>query len=561
MGPLLDIRGLRIEVEEAPEGQPIVQNIDLTVNRGEVVALIGESGSGKTSICLAALGYFRPGLKIAAGSISLDGTDILSLSGPELRDLRGRRVAYVAQSAAASFNPGLNIGYQVVEPALVHNVLPREEARERAISLYGQLELPDVEGIGRRFPHQVSGGQLQRLMAAMAMCCGPELLVFDEPTTALDVTTQISVLKSFREVVREQNAAAIYVTHDLAVVAQIADRIIVLLNGQIQEQGTTEKIITRPNHEYTRLLMAAGDLDAAAGEKVGSPGRGAAEEPPLLRVSGLTAGYGGRDRQGNPAVPILKDIDLTVEASSVVGVIGESGSGKTTLGRVVAGLLPLAKGEISLNGSPVKPAVAERSRDELRRIQMVFQMADTALNPAHSVGKILGRPVEYFQGLTGAKKRARVAELLDMVQLPADFRSRRPDELSGGQKQRINLARALAADPTLVICDEVTSGLDTVVRLAIIDLIRELHRNLGISFLFISHDISTIASLAGEVLVMYRGRIVEQGPTDRVLESPREDYTRILMASVPHLRIGWLDEAMDKRASVLNSNRDLVLSD
>ncbi|MEW6267630.1 MAG: ABC transporter ATP-binding protein [Thermodesulfobacteriota bacterium] len=587
MEPLLEIQGLRIDMEGANKSSPIVKDIDLTVYRGEVVALIGESGSGKTTICLAAMGYVRPGLKISAGAIRFGETDVLSLTGQALRDLRGRRVAYVAQSAAAAFNPGLRINSQVEEPAIVHHVMPRKEARSKAVNLYRQLKLPDADHIGRRFPHQVSGGQLQRLMAAMAMCCGPELLIFDEPTTALDVTTQIDVLQSFKEVIRTQGVAAIYVTHDLAVVAQIADRIIVLLNGEIQEQGRTEDIIGRPRHEYTSMLMAACDPDSArasACEKLMAvraracgrlvAARAKANDngvaptakngnlgAALIQVRGLTAGYGGQSGDDMPKHPILHDINLAVGRSSFLGIIGESGSGKTTLGRVIAGLLPPARGEILLEGKPLKPTVKQRSRDELRRIQMVFQMADTALNPSHSIAKILGRPLEYFQGVTGRRKKEKVAELLDMVQLPAHLGSRKPQELSGGQKQRINLARAFAANPQIVICDEVTSGLDTVVRMSIIDLIRELHGQLGITFLFISHDISTIASLAQEVVVMHQGTVVEQGPLDQVLTRPKKPYTQVLMTSVPHLRVGWLDEAIIERNRVLCSADNLRLAD
>jgi peptide/nickel transport system ATP-binding protein len=283
-------------------------------------------------------------------------------------------------------------------------------------------------------------------------------------------------------------------------------------------------------------------------------------DDPLIEVKGVTAGYGGNSRDGLPKVPILKDTNMTVGRSSVLGIIGESGSGKTTLGRVIAGLLPLATGEIRLEGKLLKPSVKQRSRDELRSIQMVFQMADTALNPSHTIAKILGRPIEYFQGITGQRKKEQVADLLEMVQLPAHLASREPRDLSGGQKQRINLARAFAANPKIVICDEVTSGLDTVVRMSIIDLIRDLHDKLGISFVFISHDISTIASLAQDVVVMHLGKIVEQGTIDRVLSRPEDPYTRVLMTSVPHLRVGWLDEAIRKRECVLRSADDLVLS-
>jgi peptide/nickel transport system ATP-binding protein len=569
MEPLLRIHGLRIDVEGGPDAPAIVKDINLTVNRGEIVALIGESGSGKTTICLSAMGYVRPGLKIASGDIHFGGVDVRSLSGQALRDLRGKRIAYVAQSAAAAFNPGLNIGSQVQEPALIHRVMSERDAKTRAVDLYGQFRLPNPETIGRRFPHQVSGGQLQRLMAAMAMCCGPEMIVFDEPTTALDVTTQIDVLKSFKDVIRKQGVAALYVSHNLAVVAQMADRIIVLLNGRIQEQGGTNEIISSPKNEYTHMLMAACDPDSARAKscnrlmeiRAGASDRlninlreGSSKIRPLpveetdgrsalLQVRNLSAGYGG--------IRILQDINLEVRDTSITGIIGESGSGKTTLGRVLSGLLPLETGEIRLEGKLLKPSVRQRKRDELRRIQMVFQMADTALNPAHTIEKILGRPVEYFQGFTGEKRSRQVRELLEMVQLPGNLGSRRPQELSGGQKQRVNLARAIAANPQIIICDEVTSGLDTVVRMSIIDLIRELHTQLRVTFLFISHDISTIASLANDVVVMHQGKIVERGLVENILKQPHEPYTKILMASVPHMRMGWLEEAIIERDSLL----------
>ena len=588
MTPLLEIKNLSIDIDGNRTRSPIVKNVSFSVNRGEVVALIGESGSGKTTLCLSALGYVRAGLKITSGSIRFGSSDVLSLEGRELRNFRGSRVAYVAQSAAAAFNPGIRIGPQVVEPAIIHKTMPLDKARSRAIELYRQLMLPDSDSIGRRFPHQVSGGQLQRLMAAMAMCCGPEMLLFDEPTTALDVTTQIDVLKAFKDVVTQQGVATIYVSHDLAVVAQIADRIIVLLNGEIMEQGTTEDIICRPQHDYTRMLMAACDPDSAlacACEDLTALRENACssrevtrvmttctpdysedfpqkkKDGPLLEINGLVAGYGGLDRDKLPKIPILKDIDLKIPETSIVGIIGESGSGKTTLGRVIAGLQPSARGEVHLNGRTLHPSVRKRSKDELRRIQMVFQMADTALNPTHTIEKIIGRPVEHFQGLTGKELKKKVMDLLELVQLPAHIGSRKPQELSGGQKQRVNLARAFAANPEIVICDEVTSGLDTIVRMSIIDLIKDLHCKLGITFLFITHDISTIASLAQDIVIMSQGRVVEQGPVKQVLTEPAHQYTKILMASVPHLRMGWLDEAIEERDCVMLSTEDSVADD
>jgi peptide/nickel transport system ATP-binding protein len=546
--PLLEISGLRVDVTST--GANIVKDIDLTVKKGEVVALIGESGSGKTTIALSALGYTRPGLRVTSGSVRFDGDDILTMSSHERRSIRGHRIAYVAQSAAASFNPGLSIGYQVTEPAALHSYLDPKQAADHAHNLYKQMLLPDPERIGERFPHEVSGGQLQRLMAAMGLSCDPDLVIFDEPTTALDVTTQIDVLKVFKDAIREREAAAIYVSHDLAVVAQIADRIFVLLNGEVVETGTTDELINDPKHNYTRLLMAACDPDKARvrSRPAAVSASPTVSQPTNLQVKSLWAGYGGTDNNGLPKVSVLKDISMSVAKGSIVGVIGESGSGKSTLARAVAGFLPPAKGEVLLDGKSLPRAISDRSRDQLRQVQMVTQMADTALNPSQTIGKILRRPVQFLRGASGSECDGIVEELMDKVKLDRDLLNRRPKELSGGQKQRINLARALAADPMLILCDEVTSALDTVVRNSIIDLIDELRETDGISFLFISHDISTIATLADEVVVMYQGEIVENGQTENVINAPEHAYTKQLMTAVPHLRQGWLEEALANRS-------------
>lgn len=565
MDPLLEIRGLRIEVEKPARANmaPIVSNIDLEVMPGEVVALVGESGSGKTTISLAAMGYTKPGLKIAGGSVILGKTDVRALEGTALRQLRGDRVCYVAQSAAAGFNPAMTITDQVIEPVLEHRKMPRADASRRALDLYRQLDLPQPETIGHRYPHQVSGGQLQRLMAAMAMCSGPELILLDEPTTALDVTTQIEVLKSFKTLIKNSGSAAIYVSHDLAVVAQIADRVVVLLNGEIREQGRVENVLLDPKDDYTSVLMAAADPELSLSRRndtaevfSGEPAREV-----LVEIANLTAGYGGTDRNGMPLVPVLRDINLSIRPGTVLGVIGESGSGKTTLARSLAGLLPWAKGDVKLNGVLLNKTVRSRSLDELRQIQMVFQSADVSLNPNHTIGKILGRPISYFQGLRGSANRKAVADLLELVKLPPAFAERKPGELSGGQKQRVNLARALAAKPEIVLCDEVTSALDAVVRESVIALIRELSRDLGLSFMFVTHDISTIAALCEEVVVMYRGEIVEAGRTANILHDPQHPYTKVLMASVPRLRPGWLEEAVAERHSILATSKDLEIAD
>jgi peptide/nickel transport system ATP-binding protein len=519
----LDVRG------RPPGGTyvPIVTGVSLSVKKGEVLALIGESGSGKSTISLAAMGFARPGCRIFGGQVVLNGRDIMTLAPPERHSLRGREVAYVAQSAAASFNPAIRIGKQVTEAPLWHGTADAATAANTAFELYQKLDLPDPEHIGSRFPHQVSGGQLQRLMAAMAMSCGPDLLILDEPTTALDVTTQIEVLKAFKSIIREQGTAAIYVTHDLSVVAQMADRILVLKDGAVVEAGETDQIIHAPQHAYTKTLM-----DAVT-PKV-RPVQAEPKKPEIvLSARNITAGYG--------ATTILRNVSVNVSKGTVVGVIGESGCGKSTLARVIAGLTPTREGETQIEGKTVAPSVGARDKATLRDCQIVFQMADTALNPRMRIRDLLGRPLRFYHSLKGRAQVDRVAELLTLVDLPPEFASRYPGELSGGQKQRVNLARALAADPKVILCDEVTSALDTVVAAGVIALLNDLKDRLGVSFMFISHDLSTVSSFADDVVVLYAGRVMEKGPAAAVFQPPFHPYTKLLLASVPEMRQGWLE--------------------
>ena len=558
---LLEIDQLQIDARK-DDGSllPIVKGVSFNVNRGEVVALIGESGSGKTTIALSALGYSKPGLEFTGGEVRLEGRDVITMPSEEKRQLRGERVAYLAQSAAATFNPALTIGEQVTESAVLHGHFNQEEATQRAVSLYHALELPDPERLGKRYPHQVSGGQLQRLMAAMALCSKPDLLVLDEPTTALDVTTQIEVLKSFKSVIEQEGSSAIYVTHDLSVVAQIADHIIVLYAGEIQEHGNAGQVINQPSHDYTRRLMAAVRPPPAAGQGDETSGKHR-RDAPALEVKNIIAGYGRKQADGTPAITVLRDVHMTIERGHTVGIIGESGCGKSTLARVMSGLLPASKGEVLLDGEALQPDLRKRSRNQLQKIQFVFQMADTALNPRQRIDQILGRPLEFYLGLKGQEKRRRIAELLQMVELPQEFAGRYPEELSGGQKQRVNLARALAASPEVLLCDEVISALDTIVGANIIELLKRLRKQTGVSFVFISHDLSTVASFADEIVVLYAGRVVEQGKTDHVLAPPYHPYTRLLISSVPELRVGWLEETMQTQEAQAGIDRVVKLTD
>ena len=559
MSVLLEVDDLKISARRDDDSLlPIVKGVSFSVARGEVVALIGESGSGKTTIALSALGYTKPGLEFAGGEVRLEGEDVITMGSDQLRTLRGQRVAYLAQSAAATFNPALTIGEQVTESCVLHGILNQEQATERAETLYRALELPDPDRLGRRYPHQVSGGQLQRLMAAMALCGKPDLLVLDEPTTALDVTTQIEVLKAFKSVIKQEGSAAIYVTHDLSVVAQIADHIVVLYAGEVQEHGSAEQVVNQPGHDYTRRLMHAVRPPPAAGQGDESLGEHTRESP-ALQVKDITAGY-GRKHNGMPAITVLRDVNVSIERGHTVGVIGESGCGKSTLARVMAGLLPAAQGQVLLDGDELQPALQKRKRSELQKIQFVFQMADTALNPRQRIDHILGRPLGFYLGLKGNEKRRRIMELLDMVELPQDFAGRYPEELSGGQKQRVNLARALAASPEVLLCDEVISALDSIVGANVIELLKRLRKQTGVSFVFISHDLSTIASFADEIVVLYAGRVVEQGTTDHVLSPPYHPYTRLLISSVPELRVGWLEETMQTQEAQAGIDRVVTLT-
>ncbi len=544
--PLLTVRNLEVSVREKRGNEfRIVEDISFDVKPGEVIALIGESGSGKTTISLSCMGYTRSGCHITGGSVHLAGTDVLTQSLPKLQELRGKDITYVAQSAAASFNGAMTIDAQVTEIPVITGAMSRADALKRAARLYADLELPNPDTIGQRYPHQVSGGQLQRLMAAMAMISDPRLLILDEPTTALDVTTQIEVLASFKKLIADNRTAAIYVTHDLSLVAQIADHILVLKDGKMVEYGTTGDIIRNPQHAYTKALMAAAHLMP---DEIPTPAVVDTTDAPLIEVRGVTAGYGSRQE-----AIALQDIDLKIKQGETVGVIGESGSGKTTLGRLISGLMGAREGGVYLDGRQLPQYVAQRSRDDLRQVQFAFQMADVALNPRQRIDKILGRPMMFYRGLGAQDAKREAARLLERMDLPVSFASRFPPELSGGQRQRVNLARALAAEPRLIICDEITSALDTIVAQQILDLLRDLQDELNLSYMFITHDIATVSRISDRIAVMRQGRIVAQGPVGEVLTPPCHPYTRLLLNSVPEMRTDWLDEAVIERRKLVEA--------
>ncbi len=542
--PLLRVQNLSVCVKDKKDNDhKIVDNITFDINPGKVIALIGESGSGKTTISLSCMGYARPGCFITDGLVELGDENVLNKSLKELQTLRGKEITYVAQSAAASFNGAMTINSQVTEIPIITKSMSRDEALKKAEKLYKTLELPNPSSIGSRYPHQVSGGQLQRLMAAMAMISDPKLLILDEPTTALDVTTQIEVLHSFKKLIKENNTAAIYVTHDLSLVAQIADHILVLKDGKQIEYGTTDQIINNPKEDYTKALIDAAHVMP---DEINSPLLNVLKAPPLLEVKDVTAGYGK-----NQEIIAVEDINLVIEPGETVGVIGESGSGKTTLGRLISGLMAPTTGEIFLSGQLLKNSVSRRSRHELRDIQFAFQMADVALNPRQKIGKILGRPMQFYRNISNKEMEYEVEKLLARVELPIEFLRRFPTELSGGQRQRINLARALAAKPKLIICDEITSALDTIVAQQILDLLGSLQDELGLSYLFITHNIATVAQISKKIAVMRSGQIIQQGYVEEVLTPPCHEYTQLLLNSVPEMRTDWLDTAVIERRDLL----------
>ena len=531
--PLLTMTGLRIEGQADEEWHEIVHGVDVVLHRGEVLGLIGESGAGKSTIGLAAMGFARPGCRLTGGDIVFDGVELRGAPRDHTRTLRGARIAYVAQSAAAAFNPAHRLIDQFTEAPVRHRVKSRAAAEADAKDLYGRLRLPEPEKIGYRYPHQVSGGQLQRAMVAMAMACRPDLIVFDEPTTALDVTTQIEVLAAVKEVIRQFDTAAIYISHDLAVVAQMADRIMVLRHGNLVEEGTADSIVNRPAEDYTQRLLAVRTFRKPVAEP--------AKEEPLLRIEGVAARYRRSAR-------VLESIDLDIGRQRTVAIVGESGSGKSTLARVVTGLLPPEEGRLVFDGDVLAPALARRPREQLRRLQMIHQMPDTALNPRQRVREVIGRPLTFYSGLRGRGRQDRVRELLNMVELePEEFIDRYPAELSGGQKQRVCIARALAAEPDLIICDEVTSALDQLVAERVLQLLQRLQDELGVSYMFITHDFATVRAISDEIVVMFQGRIVEQGARNDVLTPPHHEYTDLLLSSVPKMKIGWLDQTLAVR--------------
>lgn len=532
--PLLHIRDLTIEAETGGNWRPIVSGANLSVRRGEVIGLIGESGAGKSSLGLAAMGILRPGCRISAGSIIFDGLELTRIDERSKRLLRGTRITYVAQSAAASFNPAYRLMNQVVETVVSRSLLSRREAEVSAERIFAELRLPQPKEIGHRFPHQVSGGQLQRVMTGMAMISKPDLIIFDEPTTALDVSTQVEVLATIREMVRKTNTAGLYITHDLAVVTQMADRVVVLKGGVIVEEAPTLDMITTPRDPYTRSLWAVQEVTPPPIEP------NSLVDAPSLSLEAVSAWHGPHR--------VLSGINVSFRQKEIVAVVGESGSGKSTLGRLIAGLHSAMEGSIMNGDVHLSPKFYKRTIEQLRSVQLVHQSPDSALNPRHTVKAILERPLKLYFGMGARERRLRVCELLEAVELqPETYLDRRPSELSGGQKQRLCIARAIAADPQFIVCDEVTSGLDQIVAAGVLRLLIRLRRERELGVIFITHDLATVRAIADRVLVMKAGRVVESGLKEEVIGRPRTEETKALLSSVPEIDPSWLDRILAER--------------
>jgi len=539
--PLLVVDDLTIDYGQQPAGcHRAVDGVSFDIRPGEVLGLAGESGSGKSTVAYALLARRRPGSHIVSGRILFEGQDILPLPEREIRLLRGGRVGFVPQNPATSLTPSMPVGRQIVETIEIHGVARGAAARRLAEDLLARVHLPEPHALARRYPHQLSGGQQQRVLIAMALACRPRLLVLDEPTTGLDVTTQAQILALLADIRAEFDTAMLYVSHDLAALSRLADRIAVMKDGRLVEIGPTASIVGAPRQPYTRVLLAAlPDLDrppAGVANGGARPAGGEAREP-LLEVDGLVAAYRG---EGLSAIwrhppPTVRDVSFSIRRGETFALIGESGSGKSTIARAILGLTPHRRGGIRFDGRDL-PADARRWQGEWRRrIQIVFQNPDASLNPRHSVAAILGRPLERFFGLRGRDQRLRAAELLDSVRLDPAFLDRRPDQLSGGQRQRVAIARALAAEPEVLICDEVLSALDVSVQAEILALLRTLQAERRLTYLFISHDLAVVRWFAQSVGVLHRGEFCALGPVEDVFSPPHHPYTDRLLAAVPRI--------------------------
>ena len=528
---LLDIRNLRIEATAYPPGEPpkdvvLVHDVSVSVEKGKVLGLIGESGAGKSTIGLSAMSYGRGGVRLTGGEILLNGRNVRNAAPKMLRDLRGHEVTYVAQSAAAAFNPAKRLMEQVIETSLSHGLMGKAEAEARARSLFRELGLPNPDTFGDRYPHQVSGGQLQRAMTAMALCPKPDLVIFDEPTTALDVTTQAQILSLVRDLMREHGTGVLFITHDFGVVAEIADRVAVLKQGELVEIGAADDVLRAPMHDYTRMLIASVP-------SMTPRHRAVVDTPPLVETRGLAKTYvQGGWLEGRREVRAAEGVDVTIRRGETLGIVGESGSGKSTVARCIARLIDPSDGSIVVDGLEIAKLPHRRLREMRRKVQVVFQDPYRSLNPRRTVGaSIVEGPMNF--GVSRDEAAARARSLMELVRLDAAALDRFPHEFSGGQRQRICIARALAMEPKLLVADEAVSALDVSVQAQVLKLLDEIRDRLQLTMLFITHDLRVAAQVCDRIAVMQGGRIVEQGPIGEVFAQPGHEYTRSLLAAAP----------------------------
>jgi len=596
--PLVEVRKLTVDYWNRSRWVNVVNGVNFEINPGEALGLVGESGCGKSTTAYALLGYWRQGSRIRDGRIQFGDQDILQLSAGDLSHIRGKRISLVPQNPTTTLSPGMAVGNQILEVLNAHNIGDSPGVRQaRVFELFEQVRLPDPKRIANRYPHQLSGGQQQRVSIAMALACNPDLVVLDEPTTGLDVTTQAQILDLLIRLRAEHTMSMVYVTHDLGVVSLICDRVAVMYAGELVEDARTRELFRNPRHPYTRGLIASipsvraplkgrsllkgylqpdqlpvgcrfaprcdfaqpqcfserQDLQLVADDhraacwrwrdvpELAADQSGAVDRPAallakgngneLLVVSSLDCAYGS----GNSAKTVVKDVSFTIQPSETFALVGESGSGKSTIARAVAGLLPPAAGTIRFQDKAFPGKVAARTREQLRQVQLVLQNPDASLNPRQRVSQIVGRPLELFFGLRGTTLRLRVEQFLNDVRLDKSYMDRFPDQLSGGERQRVAIARALAADPKLMLCDEILSALDVSVQSNVLELMRALQKEHQIAYLFISHDLAVVRSIAHRVGVLYRGELCEVGLVEEVYSPPYHPYSHMLLTAVPEI--------------------------
>jgi peptide/nickel transport system ATP-binding protein len=528
----LEVRDLSIEYRTPAGWQRAVNGVSLDVRRGEVLGLVGESGSGKSTLAYQMLGYRQPNARRVGGSVLFGDMDVTALSVEALQKLRGNRISFVPQNPTTALNPAMTVGDQIAEVLWQHRRLESDTIQKRFSELMQQVGLVGVPNVGKRYPHRLSGGQQQRIAIAMALACDPELVVLDEPTTGLDVTVQQQIIELLKMLRASRGLSMVYVTHDLPLLSQIADRLAVLYRGELVEIGAAGQVFFRPKHDYAKALIAAvPQFQAAPKRSV----RATPFEPALLSASAVRIAYGARSGIfgiGHAAgTEVVHGVDFTIGRDETVALIGESGSGKSTIARAVCGLVSPSAGAIRYRDKGLAPTLEARPSAERREIQYVFQNPDASLNPRMRIGEILSRPRDVFFGERGASALARVEKALADVRLPAEYMHRLPHELSGGERQRVAIARALIVEPSLLLCDEVLSGLDVSVQSRVLEVLRELRARTGVSMLFISHDLGVVRSLADRVVVLFNGDLVEAGGTEEVFQQPKHAYTQRLLAA------------------------------